>query len=71
MGSAAWHWPSDFAAPKLLKIIIMSGYSAEMATDGSASHVDFTYLAKPFELEKLATTVRRCLGEVQTRNTDD
>jgi signal transduction histidine kinase/ActR/RegA family two-component response regulator len=54
-----------------LKIIIMSGYSAEMATDGSASHVDFTYLAKPFELEKLATTVRRCLGEVQTRNTDD
>jgi signal transduction histidine kinase/CheY-like chemotaxis protein len=52
-----------------LKIIIMSGYSSEIATNGSASQVEFTYLAKPFELQTLAETVRRCLSEAQTRNT--
>jgi signal transduction histidine kinase/ActR/RegA family two-component response regulator len=51
-----------------LKIIIMSGYSSEMATNGSASRVEFTYLAKPFELDTLAETVRRCLGEAHARN---
>jgi signal transduction histidine kinase/ActR/RegA family two-component response regulator len=50
-----------------LKIIIMSGYSAEMATTGSASKAEFTYLAKPFELQTLAETVRRCLGEAHAR----
>jgi CheY-like chemotaxis protein len=45
-----------------LKIIIMSGYSSEMATNGTASQVEFTYLAKPFELETLATTIRRAIG---------
>ncbi len=51
-----------------LKIIIMSGYSSELATNGSVSQVEFTYLAKPFELQTLAETVRRCLGEAQPRN---
>jgi signal transduction histidine kinase/ActR/RegA family two-component response regulator len=51
-----------------LKIIIMSGYSSEMATNGSASQVEFTYLAKPFELQTLAEAVRRCLGEADARN---
>ncbi|HTA88334.1 MAG TPA: ATP-binding protein [Polyangiaceae bacterium] len=51
-----------------LKIIIMSGYSSELATNGSASQVEFTYLAKPFELQTLAETVRCCLGEAHPRN---
>ena len=45
-----------------LKVIIMSGYNSEMVTGSPAGSVDFTYLAKPFELAVLAETVRRCLG---------
>jgi signal transduction histidine kinase/CheY-like chemotaxis protein len=51
-----------------LKIIIMSGYSSEIATNGSASRVEFTYLAKPFELQTLAETVRGCLGAAHARD---
>jgi two-component system cell cycle sensor histidine kinase/response regulator CckA len=58
-----------WSAKSSLKIIIMSGYSSEMATSRSAGQVEFTYLAKPFELKTLADTVRRCLGEAHTRNT--
>ncbi len=50
-----------------LKVIIMSGYSSEMATNGRAGQIEFTYLAKPFELEALAATVRRCLNEPSAR----
>ena len=45
-----------------LKVIIMSGYNSEMVTGSPAGSVDFTYLAKPFELEVLAETLRRALG---------
>jgi len=45
-----------------LKVIVMSGYNAEMVTGSPAGVTDFTYLAKPFEIETLADTVRRCLG---------
>ncbi|HEY5374712.1 MAG TPA: response regulator [Polyangiaceae bacterium] len=45
-----------------LKVIIMSGYNSEMVTGSPAGSVDFTYLAKPFEIERLAETVRHCLG---------
>jgi two-component system cell cycle sensor histidine kinase/response regulator CckA len=44
-----------------IKVIIMSGYNSDMVTSGPAGSVDFTYLAKPFELKLLAETVRRCL----------
>jgi two-component system, cell cycle sensor histidine kinase and response regulator CckA len=56
-------------AKPALEIIIMSGYSSEMATNGSASRVDFTYLPKPFELQKLAETVRHSLNQALARNT--
>jgi DNA-binding NtrC family response regulator len=46
-----------------LKIIIMSGYSAELVTNGHASQAGFTFLAKPFQLDVLATTVSSCLKE--------
>ena len=45
-----------------LKVVIMSGYNSEMVTGSPAGSVDFTYLAKPFELGVLAETVRRALG---------
>jgi DNA-binding NtrC family response regulator len=45
-----------------VKVIIISGYNADMVTGGASSSIDFTYLAKPFELQALAETVRRCLG---------
>ncbi|HEY0466492.1 MAG TPA: response regulator [Polyangiaceae bacterium] len=45
-----------------LKVIIMSGYNAEMAAHGAASQVEFSYLAKPFELGTLAIEVRSCLA---------
>jgi signal transduction histidine kinase/ActR/RegA family two-component response regulator len=48
-----------------LKVIVMSGYSSEMAANGAASLLEFSYLAKPFELETLAAEVRRCLDERQ------
>ena len=46
-----------------LKVIYMSGYSAEIATNVAASDVKFAYLAKPFELDTLAETVERSLSE--------
>ena len=55
------------ASKPSLKIIIMSGYSTEMATNGAVGQIEFTYLAKPFELETLAATVRRCLDEPSAR----
>jgi len=45
-----------------LKIIIMSGYSAEMP-GGAGRRFEFSYLAKPFELAALTATVRSCLDE--------
>jgi two-component system cell cycle sensor histidine kinase/response regulator CckA len=44
-----------------IKVIIMSGYNSDMVLGGPAGSVQFTYLAKPFELKILAETVRRCL----------
>jgi YesN/AraC family two-component response regulator len=44
-----------------IKIIIMSGYNADMVTGSPAGGVEFTYLAKPFELKVFAETVRACL----------
>lgn len=44
-----------------LKIIIMNGYSMEMAQSSKAGNNGYTFLAKPFDLKNLAETVRRCL----------
>ena len=45
----------------LLKIIIMSGYSAETLTDHAAGNSGYTFLAKPFAFKVLSETVRACL----------
>jgi len=42
-----------------LKIIIMSGYSMEIAQNSIANNVSYTFLPKPFDLKVLAETVRR------------
>ncbi len=47
--------------PKL-KVIYVSGYRSEIPSDGLAEGVDF--LAKPFEMNRLAQTVRNCLDRV-------
>ena len=44
-----------------LKVIIMSGYSMEMAQNSTADIAGYTFLAKPFDLKTLAETVRHCL----------
>ncbi len=44
-----------------IKIIIMSGYSMEKAQSSNASEVDYAFLAKPFDLNTLAETVRHSL----------
>jgi two-component system, cell cycle sensor histidine kinase and response regulator CckA len=41
-----------------LKVIYMSGYSAEIAGRDFPVHEGFDFLVKPFQLEKLATTIR-------------
>lgn len=51
------------ASKPSLKIIVMSGYSSDMVANNAKSRVKFSYLAKPFELDTLAATVRRCLDE--------
>jgi len=45
-----------------LKIIIMSGYSMEIEKSRTTKNTDYTFLAKPFDLKKLAETVRCCLA---------
>jgi DNA-binding NtrC family response regulator len=45
-----------------LKVIIMSGYSTEMPAS-AGRRLEFSYLAKPFELGALTATVRTCLDE--------
>jgi len=47
-----------------LKIIIMSGYSMEIAQKSSEDTPDYTFLPKPFDLKTLAATVRHCLESV-------
>ena len=49
-----------------LKIIIMSGYSMEMASNDPAAKADYVYLAKPFDMKTLSETVRHCL-DLQAR----
>jgi len=44
-----------------LKIIIMSGYSMEMAQNSTAENGSYTFLPKPFDLKILSETVRHCL----------
>jgi PAS domain S-box-containing protein len=47
--------------PKL-RVIISSGYSADMVESGIPSGAGYLYLAKPYELSVLVETVRRCLS---------
>lgn len=50
----------------LLKIIIMSGYSAEILKDGAELKPGYTFLAKPFPFKVLTETLRRCLDDSNT-----
>jgi len=45
-----------------LKVVIMSGYSLEIVRTCAGDQTDFTFLAKPFSLQTLSETLRRCLG---------
>jgi CheY-like chemotaxis protein len=47
----------------LLKVIIMSGYSAEILNDNDAVKPGYTFLAKPFPFKVLSETLRGCLDE--------
>jgi len=49
-------------APKL-KVIYVSGYSAEVASKDFPLEEGVNFLAKPFEAQKLAQTVRNCLDK--------
>jgi two-component system, cell cycle sensor histidine kinase and response regulator CckA len=44
-----------------LKVLISSGYNVEMLSQNASAQLDITYLPKPFQLETLASEVRRCL----------
>lgn len=44
-----------------VKIIIASGYSAELAELGNPSAMGYTYLSKPFEMSDLAVLIRKRL----------
>lgn len=44
-----------------LKIIIMSGYSLEIAQLSQAGSENYRFLAKPFDLKTLSETIRHCL----------
>jgi CheY-like chemotaxis protein len=46
-----------------LKAIISSGYTAEMVQAGVPDKPGLYYLPKPYEVKKLAETVRRCLDK--------
>jgi len=49
-------------APEL-KVIYASGYSAEVASKDFPLEEGVNFLAKPFEAQKLAQTVRDCLDK--------
>jgi len=44
-----------------LKIIIMSGYSLEIAQTSLVGERGYTFLAKPFDIKALSETVKKCL----------
>lgn len=46
-----------------LKVIIMSGYSMDVVKSGVSEGAGYTFLSKPFNLEDLGQTVRRCLNQ--------
>ena len=46
-----------------LKVIVSSGYSLEIASQGAPVGGRTAFLAKPYEMNALAATVRRCLDD--------
>ncbi len=49
-----------------MKVILMSGYSEDLARHGSSENKDFAFLAKPFELNELFEKVKEVLEEENT-----
>jgi len=49
--------------PKL-KIIYVSGYSAEVAGKDFPLEEGVNFLSKPFQTQKLAQTIRNCLDKI-------
>jgi PAS domain S-box-containing protein len=47
-----------------LKVIVSTGYSADLARDGEATGAAVTSFPKPYDLQALAEVVRRCLDGV-------
>lgn len=54
-----------------LKVIISSGYSAEMVQAGVPDRVGIVYLPKPYDTAVLAGTVRKCLDEPPVKQVAD
>jgi two-component system cell cycle sensor histidine kinase/response regulator CckA len=53
---------NKFQKEKLsLKVVISSGYNTEMLHSGKSDRLGTVYLSKPYQIEELSTTVRRCL----------
>jgi len=46
-----------------LKVIISSGYSAEMVAGSNSTGINYVRLDKPYRLETLSKVVRDCLDE--------
>ena len=44
-----------------LRVVVSSGYSAEMTDRGAPTDAHFVYLPKPFQAATLASAVRKCL----------
>jgi PAS domain S-box-containing protein len=56
--------------PKL-KVIYMSGYSAEVVSKGIPLKEGVNFLIKPFQASKLAQTVRNCLDKIAVGESED
>jgi PAS domain S-box-containing protein len=46
-----------------LKVVISSGYSEEILKSGASANPAITFLPKPYEVQTLAATVRKCLDQ--------
>jgi CheY-like chemotaxis protein len=46
-----------------LKVLISSGYSAEMVEQGQLTAEGIAYLPKPYQLSVLGVKVRKCLDQ--------
>lgn len=69
-GVAGWELARELRNKKpSLKVIFMSGYSSDLASQKEAGDLDIPFLQKPFGPDKLADTVRQTLQVAATPDT--